>query len=173
VVKTVPKRQVLLVPHEEATTIPRPTLREVEVGRAPGGPVLEFVEKKTIVMEVRIQECEVLEKVVVEEKKPVIVTDPVTGKCSTVFESCPVEKIIKVKVAKPVTVPKEVVVRVPVLKPGPDLVVTKMVLDVPIVAAVKTTFSVADTVNDIPVVVPPPPPPLPPPPAPCPNCRPH
>jgi hypothetical protein len=171
IIQNVPTRQVLLVPHEEATTLPKLTLREVEVGRAQAGFVLDFVEKKCTVTEIQLKECEVEQKVVSIEHKPVTVTDPVTGKCCTVYQSCPVEKTIKVKVSKPVPVPREVVIRVPVLKPGPELVVKKLVLDTTTEAAVKTTFSAIDTVTNIPIVVPVPPPPPPPPP--CPHCRPH
>src|SRR4051794_550243 len=56
--KSLTQRQILLVPREEATTLPKLTLREVEVGVLPG-LALDFVEQKQRVTELRLEECEV------------------------------------------------------------------------------------------------------------------
>src|SRR5437868_10909171 len=60
--QNIAKRQVLLVPHETATTYPKLELREVEVGRMPGGPILDFVDQKQYVTVMELKECEVEQK---------------------------------------------------------------------------------------------------------------
>src|SRR5207253_3092082 len=102
-------------------------------------------------------ESEVEQTVVCQESQPVTVTDPVTGQTCTHYQTCPVARVVKVKVYCPVPVRREVVVRVPVLRTGPDLTVKKLVLDTTTVPAVKRSFTATQTVNPIPVVLPPPP----------------
>jgi hypothetical protein len=152
--KTIPYGQVLLVPQERATTLPQWTLREVEVGRGPGGPVLSFHEERRTVTELELRPREVEQQVVCTESKPETVTDPCTGRCHTVYRPCEVVKTVKVKAYDTVPVQREVIVRVPVLKPGPDVVVKKLVLDKATVPAVETTFKAVHVPNEIKVLVP-------------------
>lgn len=158
---------MLLVPKQEAVPLPSLKLREVEVGVLPGMS-LDFYEEKRKITELELKECEVEQQIVCRDVKAVTVKDPVTGKCRIDYEPCEVVKTVKVKVYKPVPVCREVVVRVPVLKPGPPLSVKKLVLDELCVPGIKTTFDLAEMTNVIQIPVPPPPPPPPPL---CPSCK--
>jgi hypothetical protein len=163
VVKTIPQTQVLLVPHERATTLPAWTLKPVEVGRLPAGPVLDFHEERQWVTELSVRPRQVEEQVVCNESHPVTVTDPCTGHCHTEYRTCPVVKTVKVTVYDTVPVRREVVVRVPTLRPGGELLVKKLVLLPDTVPAVERTFEAVTTHNELTVVVPVPPCPPPPP----------
>jgi hypothetical protein len=160
--KSIPTTQVLLVPHEQATTAPDWKLREVELGRHQGGPVLDFEEQKQVVTEMKLQEREVEQQVVCMEQRPVTVTDPHTGKCHTEQTVCPVVRTVKVKVYEVVPVQREVAVRIGVLKPGGQEVIKGLVLDRTTLPAVERTYQAVTTHNELRVVVP-----LPPPPPPC------
>jgi hypothetical protein len=145
---------VLLVPHETATTLPDWKLRAVEVGRIPEGWSLDFREEKQIVTELRLEPHQVEEKVVCNESKPVTVTDPCTGHCHTEYHSCSVVKTVKVTVYETVPIQREVVVRVPTLKPGGELAVKKLALDPLDVPALERRFHAVTTHNELKVVVP-------------------
>jgi hypothetical protein len=152
--KTIPHTQVLLVPHERATTLPDWKLRAVEVGRIPEGWVLDFHEEKQIVTELRLEPRQVEEQVVCNESKPVTVIDPCTGQCRTEHRVCPVVKTVKVTVYKTVPIKKEVVVRIPRLKPAGEVAVKKLVLDSLDVSALERRFQAVTTHNELKVVVP-------------------
>jgi hypothetical protein len=157
----------LLVPQEEAVVLPWLGLREVEVDVKPG-LMLDFYEEKQKITELVLKECEVEQQVVCKEMKAVTCKDPETGKCRIDYEPCEVVKTVKVKVYRTEPVCREVVVRVPVVVPGPPLSVRKVVLDELSRPAIKTTFSLAEMENTIHVPVAPPPPPGPPL---CPSCK--
>ncbi len=165
--KSIPLTQVLLVPHERATTLPDWKLREVELGRE-CAPVLDFREERQWVTELTIKEREVEEQVCCTESKPVIVKDPCTGQCRTEYQCFPVVKIVKVKVYDTVPVQREVIVRIPFLKPE-ERVVKGLVLDQLTVPAIETTLSAVTTHNEVKVFVPIPECILPPAPT-CPHC---
>ena len=152
--KTIPYGQVLLVPHERATTLPKWGLREVEVGRGCSGPQLSFTTQKQIVTEMKLVPHEVDQVVTCIETRPETVIDPCTGHCHTIYKSCPVDKIVKVKVYDVVPTQREVIVSLPILKPGPDVIIKKLVLDTTTVPAVERTYSVVSTPNEITVAVP-------------------
>jgi hypothetical protein len=157
---------VLLVPKEKATTVPDWKLREVEVDRIKVGPVLDFVEEKRFVTEMTLKSHEVDQLVTVTESRPVTVTEPCTGKCRTEYKPFDVVKTVKVKVYDVVPVQREVVIRVPVLKAGPEAVIKRMQLDKTTAPAVERRYDAVTTptVNTVkvpaPLVVPP-----------CPVCR--
>jgi hypothetical protein len=150
---------VLLVPHDHATTIPDWKLRETEVGRIPGGPVLDFREERQCVTELEVKEQEVEQQVVCHESKPVTVTCPLTGQTRTEYEMCPVVRTVKVKVYQTLPVQRQVIVRVPCLKQGPDLLVKKLVLHEATVPAIARTYQVVTTPNEVAVPACPPLPP--------------
>jgi hypothetical protein len=153
-VKTIPHTHVLLVPHDNATTLPDWQLRPVEVGRLPEGPVLDFREEKQVVCELRLQPRQVEEQVVCNESRPVTVTDPCTGRCHIEYRTCPVVKTVKVTVYETVPVQREVLVRVPVLKPGGEVVVKQLTLVPETVTAVERRFHAETTHNELKIVVP-------------------
>lgn len=146
-------KQLLLVPHEQAICVPAWKLIDVEVGKMPTLE-LDFVEQKHVVKEMKLEEREVEQQVTCKESKPVEEIDPCTGKCCTKYVLCDVVKTVKVKVYEPVCVPTEVVVRVPVLKRGPDRTVKKVILDEATAPAIKRTYSVVESNNQLPYRVP-------------------
>jgi hypothetical protein len=167
-VKTIPQTRILLVPHENATTLPDWQLKPVEVGQVPAGPALDFREEKQIVTELRLQPRQVEQQVICNESKPVIVTDPHTGRCHTEYRCCPVAKTVKVTVYETTPVQIPVIVRVPCLKPGGTLVVNKLTLVPNSVPAIERRFQAETTHSNLQIVVPVPEIPLP---APCcPGC---
>lgn len=147
--RTVCTTNVLLVPHEKATTMPDWKLRAVEVGRIPSGPVLEFREEKQCVTELKLVSDDVAQQVVVQERKPITVVDPHTGCAKTDYQICDVVKTVMVKVYRTVPVQREVIVRVPCLKPGPDQIVQKMVLDRLTVPAIEKSFTAVTTTQEL------------------------
>ena len=108
--RTVESTQVLLVPHERATTRPDWTLRGGGVP-GPGRPCSEFREERRVVTELRLEAQEVSQQVVCDELKPVTVIDCVTGRPRTEYQTCPVVKTVRVKVYSTVPVERQVVVR--------------------------------------------------------------
>ncbi len=152
---------VLLVPKEKATTVPDWKLREIEINRVPTGPALEFVEEKRYVTELTLQAREVEQQVVVIDSRPVTVTCPKTGKCYTEYQPYEGVKTVKVKVQEVVPVQREIVLRVPVLKPGPEAVVKRLQLDKTTAPAIEHRFDGLATSDKgiysvpLPVVLPP------------------
>jgi len=145
--------QGLLVPKERAITVPDWKLRDVEVGRLPDLK-LDFVEQKHVVTETKLEVREVEQQVVCRESKPVQVTDPCTGHCRTEWVPCEVVKTVKVKVYEPVCIPQEVIVRVPVVKPGPDRIVKRVILDEATAPAIERTFDAIINPHKIPFLAP-------------------
>jgi hypothetical protein len=152
--KAMPYTQVLLVPRECATTVPDWKLREVEAGRGPSGPVLEFEDQRQVVTEMRLESHEVEQQVVCTESRPVTVTDPCTGHCRTTYEPCEVVKTVKVRVYETVPVQREVVVKVPVLRHGPEVVVRRLTLDLATAPAVLRRYEAVTTPNEVKFAVP-------------------
>jgi hypothetical protein len=145
--------QGLLVPHETAVTVPDWKLRDVEVGRLPDLK-LDFVEQQHIVTETKLEVREVEQQVVCRESKPVQVADPCTGHCHTEWVPCDVVKTVKVKVYEPVCIPQVVVVRVPVITPGPDRLVKRVILDEATAPAIERTFDLILNPHKIPFLAP-------------------
>ena len=152
--KTYCATDVLLVPKEKATTVPDWKLREIEVDRRITGPELDFVEEKRCVTEMTLRPREVEQAVTVIESRPVTVTDPCTGKCRTEYQPCEVVRMVKVKVYDVVPTQREVIIRVPVLKPGPEAVVKKMQLDKTTAPAIERRYDAVVTPSTSKVVVP-------------------
>lgn len=158
---------ILLVPREKATTVPDWKLRDIEVGRIPTGPTLDFVEEKRFVTEMTLKPREVEQVVTVIESRPVTVTEP-CGKCRTEYQPYETAKVVKVKVYDVVPVQREVVIRVPVLKPGPESVIKKLQLDKTTAPAIERRYDAVVTPNvntvavPVPLVLPP-----------CPVCKPR
>ena len=145
--------QGLLVPRERATTLPNWKLRDVEVGRVPDLK-LEFEEQKHTVIETKLEERIVEQQVVCRESKEVKVIDPCTGCCRTEWEPCEVVKTVKVKVYEPVCVPRVVVLKVPVVKCGPDRIVKRVILDEATVPAIERTYDAIINPHKIPFQAP-------------------
>jgi hypothetical protein len=161
--ETLPLPQLLLVPHREATTIPTLTLREVEIGRTREMEI-GFREEKQVVTEIQVRPRQEDRLMNYMDMKPVTVTD-CTGHCHTEYHPCPAVKTVKVTVYDTVPVQREVVIKVPVLKPGRELVVKKMVVFPTATAGIKETFEAVTVPNEVNVLVPAcPHPPLPEPP---------
>jgi hypothetical protein len=152
--KTICLPRSTLIEQQEATTLPKLTLREVEAGRALECPALDFREERHTVTEITLKPREVEQQVTCVESKPVTVTDPCTGHCHTEYHQCPVVRTVKVTVYEKVPVQREVLVRVPVLKPGRELVIKQLVLDCTTQPAIAKSYQVETVPNEIHMVVP-------------------
>jgi hypothetical protein len=151
--KTISLPRTTLVEQQEATTLPKWVLRDVVVGCGQEGPALDFREERHLVTEMTLKPRQVEQQVTCMESKPVTTTD-CQGHCHTEYHPCPVVKAVKVTVYDTVPVQREVVVRVPVLKPGRELVVKKLALDCATEPAIRKTFTAVTVPNEIRVVVP-------------------
>lgn len=149
--RTVSVPKVYLVEEQCATTIPKLTLREEVVGRGCAGVQLEYAEEKHSVTEMTLKPRKVEQQVVCTEMRTVEKVDPCTGCVCTVREACPVVRTVTLTVYDPVPVTREVVVRVPCLKPGKEVVVKKMVLDVTAEAAIEKRYRLLTVPNEVPV----------------------
>jgi hypothetical protein len=163
--KTITRHQVLLVEDQNAITVPRLRLREVEIGRDRRCVELDFREEKRTITEMqlkpRVEEQQVCVTKLVEET----VLDDCGKPCKRMRE---VPEIQTVKVTKYDVVPvqREVIVRVPVLKPGAELRVKGLTLDHYTEAAIEKRWHAEYNSNDIQVAIPIYQPPAP---APCPG----
>ncbi len=136
----VPK--VTLVPEETAIAVPKLTLREVEVGRDMVTKMeLSFREERHTITEMVLKPRVCEQQVVVTEMQPETTTDPVTGKTSTCPKPVQVVKTVKVTVYDTVPVEREVIVRIPCLKPvEQEVSIRKLVLDETTVAAIERRY---------------------------------
>ena len=83
-----------------------------------------------------------------------MVSQPVTtvddcGKCCTVYQQVPVVKEVTITVFEPKSVQKEVIVRVPVLKPGKDLLVRRLAMDEYTIPAIESRFNLLSVPNEL------------------------
>jgi hypothetical protein len=141
-----------LIEDQVETTMPQLRLREQVIGSIAALDVDYRDEKRTVTVLVP-KEREVVQDIVATELKPVTVTDPCTGKCHTEYEPCQVINQIKTIVVETVPETREVVVRVPVLKPAAPFLVKRLVVDFGTVEAVEKRLRALNVPNE--VVVPP------------------
>jgi hypothetical protein len=145
--------RVTLVPEEQAITVPRLQLNEVEVGRDRLGCVLDFHEEKRCITEMvlkpRVEEQQVCTTKLVEET-----CLDCNGHPHKVIKQVP--ETVTVKVTKYDVVPeqREVIVRVPVLKPGPEVRIKKLEVHEYSVPAIERRFHAVFTDNQVQVQVP-------------------
>jgi hypothetical protein len=129
------------------------TLRDVVCGRAHGLEV-EFKEEKRVITEWVAKPRQVEQEVLCTTMVPYTVTDPCTGQCHTDYKSCPVVRKVTITVNDVVPQETEVIVRVPVIKPGPELEVRRLALDTTLEAAIETRLRLYTMPNEIHYVVP-------------------
>jgi hypothetical protein len=128
-------------------------LRDEFVGYVQGLEV-EYKEVRETVTEMVAKPREVTRDVIVTEMVPVTVTDPCNGKCHTEYQPCQAVKQVKTVEVDIVPQQREVVIRVPQLKPAAPLEVRRLVLDVTSRAAIETRLHLHTVPNE--VAVPPP-----------------
>jgi hypothetical protein len=152
--KTIPYAKIYLVEEQCATTLPRLTPREVEVGRAQACLEVDFRAEKRTVTVLEIKKRVVEQEVTCLTTEPVKSCDPCTGQPCIVYQQVPVVKKVPITVSECVPVPREVVVQVPVVKPGKELVVKKLVLDATTIPAIETRLRAVPVQTEIQVQVP-------------------
>jgi hypothetical protein len=151
--KSVCVPRITLVPEERAIVVPRLRLNEVEVGRDRLGVVLDFQEEKRCITEMvlkpRVEEQQVCTTKLVEET-----CLDCHGHPHKVIKQVP--ETVTVKVTKYDVVPEErqVIVRVPVLKPGPEVRIKKLELHEYSEAAIERRYHAVYTPNEVQVQVP-------------------
>ena len=138
---------------QSATTLPHMFLRDEIVGTQPGGPVLDFVEQRQFITVVEMKSHEVEQEVACTKCEPVATVDS-CGKPCTTYQQVPVVRKVKITVFEPVSVQKEVIVRVPVLKCGPDLLVKRVILCEETIPAIETRFNLITIPNEVSVPAP-------------------
>jgi hypothetical protein len=145
---TVPRLAV--IEEQEAITIPRLNVREEVVGHA-FGPEVDYRDEKRTVTEWVMKPREVTQDFMDVTMMPHTVTDPCTGQCRTEYTPCPTPRQIKTTVYDMVPVPREVVIRVPVFKPGVPLEVRRVVVDNTTQAAILSRMQVLPTPTTVPL----------------------
>ncbi len=123
--------RLTLVPEETAITVPKMTLRAVEVGREHVTKMeLSFREEKHTITEIVLKPRVCEQQVVVMTMKEETTVDPVTGKSCKILKPCPVVQTVKVTVYDTEPVERQVIVRVPCLKPvEQEVSIRKLVID--------------------------------------------
>jgi hypothetical protein len=140
---------------QSATTLPRMFLRDEIVGTQPGGPVLDFVEQRQFITVLEMKPREEEQEVTCMKSEPITTVDS-CGKPCTTYQQVPDVRKVKITVFEPVSVQREVIVRVPVLKPGRDLVVKRIVLGEETIPAIESRFNLLTIPNEVNVPVAPP-----------------
>jgi hypothetical protein len=128
--RTLHHTQVIIVPHEEVTTEPQINIRDV-VTRVPTTSLaIEYREEKRCVT-VMVPKPHEIERVVETITcVPETTIDPCTGQCCTTYKNVPETKVVKTQIFVPCPETREVMVRVPVLKPVPiELEVKQLTAD--------------------------------------------
>lgn len=124
--ETVMRKQVLLVPEESATTLPRINLREVDLCREKRTRLeIDWKEEKRTCTEMVLKEKTVEQEVTCMTVKPEKVVDPATGQACTVYKQVPEVQKIAIKTYEVVPEVREYLVRYPCLKPVENEVLIK------------------------------------------------
>jgi hypothetical protein len=154
--KTLSSYKLFLQDHEAATTIPRLTIREVEICKEKQHSLeLAWHEEKFTCTEMTFKEREVEQEVTCLTVQPETTVDPHTGQPCTVYKQVPVVKKVTVKVFEPVPKEKEYVVRYPYVKPREtDVVVKQLAIDHITIPGIENTLSVIPVPCEARVVVP-------------------
>jgi hypothetical protein len=133
---------------QSATTLPRMKLRDEIVGVQCGGPVLDYIEQRQTITVIELTPRQTTQQVTCMTSEPVTTVDE-CGKCCTVYQQVPSVKDVTITVFEPKSVQKDVIVRVPVLKPGKDLQVRRLVLDQYTIPAVESRFNLLTVPNEV------------------------
>jgi hypothetical protein len=149
--------RLMLVPEETAITVPKLTLREVEVGRDKVTRLdIDFRDERHTITEMVLKPHVVEQQVVVMTMKDETTVDPVTGKACTVRKECPVVQTVKVTVYDTEPVEREVIVRVPCLRPvEQDVLIRKLVVEETTEAAILRRYHEIFLPNELHVEIPP------------------
>jgi hypothetical protein len=160
--KTLCLPSVVLVPDENAVAIERLRLREVEVGRDRRCVELDFREEKrsitVMVLKERIEEQRICTTKLLEED-----CLDCHGKPHKVVKQVPDIQTVKVKKYDVVPEQREVLVRVPVLKPGIEVRLKQLVVDHYSEPGIERRFHAVYHNNEIQIAIPACPFPAPPP----------
>jgi hypothetical protein len=133
---------------QSATTLPRFQLRDETVG-AFHGTVVDYLEERRTVTELVLKPHTVDQQVTCYEPQPCTTIDPCTGCPKTEYKPAPVTKTVQITVYDAVPTPREVVVRVPYLKPGGDYVVKRIAADPITIPAIERRLQLLTTPNEV------------------------
>ncbi len=153
--KTICLPKVLLVEEQQAITVPVMRLREQAVGRDVIHKMeVTYVEEKHTITEMKTVPRIVEQQVCVTKMVPQASVD-CTGKPCTIYTKVPEVKTVKITVFDVVPVQREVIVRMPCLKPvDVEVEVRKLVVDETEEAAILKRWNLNITPNEIKVMLP-------------------
>jgi hypothetical protein len=114
---TIHRKKVFILETQTATTLPKLTLRDVDVCREKKTTVeVDWRVEKHTCKEHEIRSRQVEQEVTCTEVVPETTTDPATGKSCTVYKQVPVVKKVMVTVQEAVPVDREYLVKFPCLR---------------------------------------------------------
>jgi hypothetical protein len=153
--KTICLPKVLLVEEQQAITVPVMRLRDQVVGRDVVHKMeVTYVEEKHTVTEMKTVPREVEQQVCVTKMVPQTSVD-CTGKPCTIYVKVPETKTVKITVFDVVPVQREVIVKMPCLKPvDVEVEVHKLCVDETEEAAILKRWHLNITPNEIKVMLP-------------------
>jgi hypothetical protein len=159
--KTICTRKVYLLEEQTATTLPRLTLRDVEVCHEKQTNLqIDWKETRYVCTELTVEPVVSEQEVVCLTVKPETTIDPCTGKPCTVYKQVPEVKKVQVTVMKAVPREKEYILRTPCLKPVErEVVVQRLAVDATTIPAVTTRLHAVTVPCEVKVQVPVCPPP--------------
>jgi hypothetical protein len=146
--RTICLDKVHLVEDQCATTIPKLTLREEVIGTKQIQELYFHEEKQTVTALVQ-KPREVEQQVECTTMQPCTTVDPCTGCPHTVYNPVPIMRTVKVTVYDIVPETREVIVRVPCLRPGPELQLKRLTLDSTQEPAIRTTLRAIPEHNEV------------------------
>jgi hypothetical protein len=151
--KTVSVPRAVLVPEEQAIVVPKLRIYETEIGRDRLPIALDFREERSCITEMvlkpRVEEQQVCTTKLVEET-----CLDCHGHPHKVIKQVP--EVVTIKVTKYDVVPqkRDVIVRVPVLKPGPEVRIKRLEVHEYSVGAIERRYHAVFTPNEVQVQIP-------------------
>lgn len=149
---TLKEHQILVVPLENATTLPRVTVRADEKPCKEKFLQIEWKEEQRKVMELVTRAKDVERTIMCSRMEKKEVVDPCTGCKNTVYCEVEYPEKVVVKVYETVSEERIVVVKVPCLKTAErDIVVKRFAVDVTKQPAIATRYTIGELKQEIPV----------------------
>jgi hypothetical protein len=145
--------QALIVEDQNAVAIPKLQLRDVELGRGRYCVELDFRQEKQTITVMELKPRIEKQSVCVTKLVPQTVLDECGKPCTKMCE-IPDVQVVDVTKYDVVPVQREVVVTVPVLKPGREFQVIGLALDHYTAAGIETRLHLEEHSNEVHVAVP-------------------
>jgi hypothetical protein len=145
--------QALIVEDQNAVAIPKMALRDVEIGRDRYCYALDFREEKQMITVMELKPRIEEQTVCVTKLVPQTVLDECGKPCTKMCE-IPDVQVVKVTKYDVVPVQREVIVTVPVLKPGREYQVIGLALDHWTAAGIETRLHLEENTDEVHVSIP-------------------